>query len=77
MKNNLFENLPDVLDAKLLAQALCISKSGAYALMSQPDFPTMQIGGCKLVIKPDLIEWMQSHVNHGRSFLYSLNRGGR
>lgn len=45
MKNSLFENLPDVLDAKLLAQALCISKSGAYALMSQPDFPTLQIGG--------------------------------
>lgn len=65
MKTNLFENLPDVLDAKLLAQALCISKSGAYALMSQPDFPTLQIGGRKLVTKPDLIEWMQSHVNHG------------
>ena len=65
MKNNLFENLPDVLDAKLLAQALCISKSGAHALMSQPDFPTLQIGGRKLVTKPDLIEWMKSHVNHG------------
>ena len=65
MQNNLFENLPDVLDAKLLAQALCISKSGAYALMSQPDFPTLQIGGRKLVTKPDLIEWMKSHVNHG------------
>jgi hypothetical protein len=33
--------------------------------MSQPDFPTLQIGGRKLVTKPDLIEWMQSHVNHG------------
>lgn len=65
MQNNLFENLPDVLDAKLLAQALCISRSGAYALMSQPDFPTLQIGGRKLVTKPDLIEWMQSRVNHG------------
>ena len=29
-----------------------------------PDFPTLQIGGRKLVTKPDLIEWMQSHVNH-------------
>lgn len=33
-----------------------ISKSGAYALMSQPVFPTLQIGERKLVTKTDLIE---------------------
>ena len=77
MKNNLFENLPDVLDAKLLAQALSISKSGAYALMSQPDFPTLQIGGRKLVTKPDLIEWMQSHVNHGAAPASGCRSGQR
>lgn len=29
--NTIFADLPDVLDAKTLAQALSISKSGAYA----------------------------------------------
>lgn len=61
--NKLFENLPDVLDAKALAQALSISKSGAYALLNSPDFPTLQIGGRKLVTKPELIVWMEDHTN--------------
>ena len=35
----IFSDLPDVLDAKTLAQALSISKSSAYALMNLKDFP--------------------------------------
>ena len=45
--NELFNDLPDVLDAKALAHALSISKSGAYTLLNQKDFPTLQIGGRK------------------------------
>lgn len=63
--NTMFTNLPDVLDAKALAQALSISKSGAYALMNEDDFPTLQIGGRKLVTKPDLIRWMGRHIRNG------------
>lgn len=37
--NTIFADLPDVLDAKTLAQALSISKSSAYALMNLKDFP--------------------------------------
>ena len=58
MSSELFQNLPDVIDAKTLAEALSISKSGAYELMKDPDFPTLQIGGRKLVTKPDLIAWI-------------------
>ncbi|MFR8177249.1 MAG: DNA-binding protein [Christensenellales bacterium] len=50
--NELFNDLPDVLDAKALAHALSISKSGAYTLLNQKDFPTLRIGGRKLVTKP-------------------------
>ena len=32
--NELFNDLPDVLDAKALAHALSISKSGAYTLLN-------------------------------------------
>lgn len=60
--NELFNDLPDVLDAKALAHALSISKSGAYTLLNQKDFPTLRIGGRKLVTKPDLICWMDKHI---------------
>ena len=63
--NELFNDLPDVLDAKALAHALSISKSGAYTLLNQKDFPTLRIGGRKLVTKPDLICWMDKHIRNG------------
>lgn len=44
MGKELFETLPDVLDAKMLASALSISKAGAYQLLNLPDFPTLQVG---------------------------------
>ena len=57
------ETMPDVMDAKLLAEALRISKAGAYNLLNSPDFPTLRIGGRKLVMKQDLLEWLRSHSN--------------
>ncbi|SCY61884.1 helix-turn-helix domain-containing protein [Butyrivibrio sp. INlla14] len=66
MSKELFQNLPDIIDAKILAEALSISKSGAYALMNEKDFPTLHIGGRKLVAKPDLIEWIARHTGRER-----------
>ena len=63
MKREPFENMPDVMDAKQIAQALHLSKAGAYNLLSDPDFPTLQIGGRKLVMKQDLIAWLKSKTN--------------
>lgn len=63
MSKEPFETLPDVMDAKQLAAALQISKSGAYGLLSSPDFPTLRIGGRKLVMKNDLLEWLKGHTN--------------
>lgn len=59
MKREPFENMPDVMDAKQIAQALHLSKAGAYNLLNDPDFPTLQIGGRKLVMKQDLIAWLK------------------
>ena len=55
MANEMFSSLPDVMTAEQLASALQISKSGAYALLSRPDFPTLRIGGRKMVMKRDLL----------------------
>ena len=63
MSKEAFETTPDVMDAKQLAQALQISKAGAYNLLNDPDFPTLRIGGRKLVMKNELVEWLKSRTN--------------
>ena len=63
MSRELFETMPDVMDAKQIAEAFQISKAGAYNLLNNPDFPTLRIGGRKLVMKNDLVEWLKSHAN--------------
>lgn len=63
MNRDPFETMPDVMDAKQIAQALHLSKAGAYNLLNEPDFPTLQIGGRKLVMKQDLIAWLKSKTN--------------
>ena len=63
MNREPFETMPDVMDAKQIAEALQISKAGAYNLLNSPDFPTLQIGGRKLVMKSELILWLKSHTN--------------
>ena len=55
MSREPFETMPDVMDAKQIAAALQISKAGAYNLLNAPDFPTLRIGGRKLVMKNDLV----------------------
>ena len=63
MSREPFETMSDVMDAKQLAKALQISKAGAYNLLNDPDFPTLRIGGRKLVMKNDLVEWLKSRTN--------------
>ena len=63
MSNEIFAGFPDVLTAEQLASALQISKSGAYALLNRSDFPTLRIGGRKMVMKKDLLEWLNSRTN--------------
>ena len=63
MSNEIFADFPDVLTAEQLASALQISKSGAYALLNRSDFPTLRIGGRTMVMKKDLLEWLNSRTN--------------
>ena len=62
MKREPFENMPDVMDAKQIAEALHLSKAGAYNLLSYPNFPTLRIGGRKLVLKQELVAWLKSQT---------------
>ena len=63
MSREPFETMPEVMDAKQLSKALQISKAGAYNLLNDPDFPTLRIGGRKLVMKHELVEWLKSRTN--------------
>ena len=63
MNKEPFANLPDVLNAKQLAEALHLSKAGAYNLLNTDDFPTLKIGGRKLVMKQELLLWLKKHTN--------------
>ena len=66
MANEMFSSLPDVITAEQLASALQISKSGAYALLNRSDFPTLRIGGRKMVMKKDLLEWLKIKFTKAR-----------
>ena len=63
MSKEPFETMPDVMDAKQIAKALQISRAGAYNLLNSPDFPTLRIGGRKLVMKNELVKWLKSRTN--------------
>ena len=56
MSDQIFNDLPDILDAAQIASVLRISRAGAYNLLSSEDFPTLHIGRRKLVMKNDLIQ---------------------
>ena len=58
-----FEAMPDVMDAKQLAEALQISRAGAYNLVNSADFPALRIGGRELVMKNELVKWLKSRTN--------------
>lgn len=63
MNKEPFENYSDVLNVQQLAEARHLSRAGAYNLLKEPDFPTLKIGGRKLVTKQDLLAWMKRHTN--------------
>ena len=63
MPREFLEALPDVLDAGQLAEVLHLFRSGAYNLLNKPDFPTLRVGGKKMVMKQELIMWMHRNTN--------------
>ena len=65
--NNNYENLPAVLNANQLAEALGISRAGAYQLLNTRTFPTLRIGKRLLVPKDKLIDWIEQNTGGGNA----------
>ena len=55
--------LPDILTANHLMELFHISHAGAYNLLNSADFPTLHVGGRKMVTKDNLLTWMERNTN--------------
>jgi excisionase family DNA binding protein len=53
-----YEALPLVLEVKDIQNILGISRTTAYALVKQPDFPTFRSGSRIKISKKALFDWM-------------------
>jgi len=56
------DSLPVILSAHDL-QKLGFSRPMAYLLLNRTDFPVLQIGGRKFVLKEKLFEWLDAQSN--------------
>ena len=55
---NSYDDLPLTLCAEDVAAVLGISRTNAYALLHQEDFPTLHIGKRLLVPRDKFIQWI-------------------
>ena len=58
-----YMDAPEILSANELAIFLHISRAGAYNLLNSKDFPTLHVGGRKLVTKENVLLWMKKNTN--------------
>lgn len=69
MKESAFKNyddLPLFLNAPTVAKILGVSRSSAYELMHEKEFPALQIGSRIVVPKEKFREWVEQKTNGGK-----------
>ena len=57
-----FDELPMMLNADQVSQALGISRAGAYQLMHTKGFPTLKIGKRMVVAEEKLLVWIEKNT---------------
>ena len=56
------DHLPYCIDANDIAQLLGISRSMAYELMHREDFPCVELGARRLMVRSqDFLQWLDNH----------------
>ena len=58
----MFSNLPEMLSAKDLMEILPVSRSGVYALLRDPTFPTIRLGRRVIVPRDAFCAWLQKNM---------------
>ena len=57
-----YDDLPLMLSVPDLAEALGISRAGAYELVKSEGFPALHIGNRILIPKEELIVWIKGNI---------------
>ncbi|MBR5222032.1 MAG: helix-turn-helix domain-containing protein [Clostridia bacterium] len=57
-----YDDLPLMLDAKVLSNVLGISRSSAYELLKKEGFPALRIEGRVVVPRDKFIEWVEQNT---------------
>lgn len=57
-----YDELPLMLNAKMLAKVLGISEASCYELMHEKGFPTLHVGSRIVVPKSEFIRWIEEHT---------------
>ena len=57
-----YDELPLMLNAETVGNALGISRSSAYELMRKDGFPALWIEGRVVVPRDKFIEWVEQHT---------------
>ena len=57
-----YDELPLFLNAQHLSSVLGIGRASAYELMDEKGFPTLRVGGRKVVSKEAFIKWVSENT---------------
>lgn len=57
-----YDDLPLMLSVPQLGNVLGISRAGAYALVKQKGFPSLNVGGRILIPKDKFIAWIEENT---------------
>ena len=63
MNEKNYDDLPLMLSVHDVAEVLGISKSSAYVLAKEKDFPTLKIGARVVIPRDRFIEWINKNVS--------------
>lgn len=61
-----FDELPIMLQASHVRQVLGLSSGKAYQVMHSEGFPTQYFGKRMMVLKSDLMEWLEQNKGQSR-----------
>lgn len=64
-----FDDMPLFLSANQVAQALGISRAGAYQLMHAKGFPTIRLGKRMVVSKEQMRKWLDAQAAANSHFI--------
>ena len=65
-----YDDLPLMLTVTDVAAVLGISRTGAYELVRQEDFPALSIGARIIVPKEQFFRWIQENTGGAKKRLY-------